>query len=161
MLQCNTKCSGNVVLSYDSGCSDVAQEGSDFSGNCWCCVWTLPVIYGKVGRRAERVKTGLSFPKTTWGWSSGAVHGWEKARGACNFPIKLLTSSCIISVAKISNNCIYISHWLLASLDFWSLFWRLLLCPCSIQHSKCAQYGWEIWILNITVSIKLCYTDFI
>lgn len=24
-----------------------------------------PVIYGKVGRRAERVKTGLSFPKTT------------------------------------------------------------------------------------------------
>lgn len=115
VLQCNTKCSGNVVLSYDSGCSDVAQEGSDFSGNCWCCVWTLPVIYGKVGRRAERVKTGLSFPKTTWGWSSGAVHGWEKARGACNFPIKLLTSSCIISVAKISNNCIYISHWLLSS----------------------------------------------
>lgn len=27
MLQCNIKCSGNVLSSIDSGCSDVVQDG--------------------------------------------------------------------------------------------------------------------------------------
>lgn len=59
----NIKCSGNVVLSIVI--EWLFRCGAGF---LWKSLSAqLLVIYqGKVGRRAEWVKTGLSFPKTIW-----------------------------------------------------------------------------------------------